>query len=150
MTESNEKNEKEEPKIADEWLIRPCPVYEEEYKECSSLRGRFHQYFIFGETLDCISWKRDYDNCCRWRENKDVKSAKEIIENEKRRRKDRLVPHFSNDVWPRRTSPPDNWNSPLPEHIQKEYETSYLNIKSKELKGEIPPQVDISSYCTLM
>ncbi|XP_044271561.1 UPF0545 protein C22orf39 homolog [Tribolium madens] len=150
MTESVQKNENDKPKIEDEWLIRPCPVYEEEYKECTSFRGRFHQYFIFGETLDCISWKRDYDNCCRWRENKDVKSAKEVIENEKRRRKERLVPHFSNDVWSRRKSPPENWNSPLPEHIQKEYEASYLNIKSKEMRGEIPPQTDLSSYCTLM
>lgn len=65
----------------------------------------------------------------------------------------RLKPHYSNDVWTRRKSPPENWNSPLPEHIQKEYEASYLNVKSKEMRGEISPQIDPpfpSSFCILM
>jgi hypothetical protein len=75
MTEGSDKNEEKETKMEDQWMIRPCRVYDDEYKECTSIRGRFHQYFIFGKTVDCIPWKRDYDNCCRWQDNKDIKSA---------------------------------------------------------------------------
>lgn len=51
------------------WLVRPCEWYKDEYKECSSFRGKVHQYFIFGKTLDCSQWKEDYNNCLIVRKN---------------------------------------------------------------------------------
>ncbi|RZC34086.1 UPF0545 protein C22orf39 -like [Asbolus verrucosus] len=74
----------------------------------------------------------------------------ELIQSEKKRRRERLQGHYGNTVWSQRKTPPENWNTPLPEHIQKEYEASYLNIKSKEMKGELPPTKDIFNYCVLM
>ncbi|XP_064619001.1 uncharacterized protein LOC135482676 isoform X2 [Lineus longissimus] len=46
------------------WMIRPCAVYKSEYLECTSTRGRIHQYYINGySNPDCHKWKEDYDNC---------------------------------------------------------------------------------------
>lgn len=59
----------------DDLQIRDCEIYKDEYKECTSFRARFHQYFIYGETLDCNQWKKDYNNCCKWTEDGDVKAA---------------------------------------------------------------------------
>jgi hypothetical protein len=49
--------------------VRPCEMYKEEYSECTSVKARFHQYFIFGKSVDCSQWKRDFENCVRWRDN---------------------------------------------------------------------------------
>ena len=43
--------------------IRPCSLYLDEYKECKSIKGRFHQYYIYGDYQDCTKWKEDFDNC---------------------------------------------------------------------------------------
>lgn len=53
-------------------------MYREEYSDCTSLKARFHQYFIYGETVDCSQWKRDYNNCEKWKDNKDIKAAVDI------------------------------------------------------------------------
>lgn len=44
-------------------------MYKEEYSECTSIKARFHQYFIFGKSVDCSQWKRDFENCIHWRDN---------------------------------------------------------------------------------
>lgn len=62
----------------------------------------------------------------------------------------RLKAHYLNDTWKKRNSPPEDWAKPLPEYIQKEYEATYLNIKSKEMKGETLPGNLEQSYCTIM
>ncbi|XP_057667099.1 UPF0545 protein C22orf39 homolog [Diorhabda carinulata] len=155
MENENAKDCKEEkPKevetIQNQWMIRRCFIYDEEYSDCTSLRARFNQYFIFGKTLDCSQWKRDSVNCYKWENNKDINAANELVQSEKQRRKERLLSHYSNDVWKRRQSPPDNWNAPLPDYIKKDYDQSYLNIKSKEMKGEIPPSFDTNFKCSIM
>lgn len=58
--------------------IRDCDVYWDEYKECTSIRGRFHQYFIFGEMLNCNEWRKDYDNCRKYTNKKDLKAGVSI------------------------------------------------------------------------
>lgn len=75
-----------------------------------------------------------------------------MVASEQNRRKERLVPHYQNNVWKKRAKPPEDWDKPLPEYIQKEYENSYLNAKAKEMRGEIPPSFDIDSRlsCTIM
>lgn len=55
--------------------IRDCETYKEEYDECTSFRGRFQQYFIYGESIDCNQWKKDYNNCCKWTDDKDYKAG---------------------------------------------------------------------------
>lgn len=50
-------------------------MYRDEYSECTSIRGRFQQYFIYGQTIDCSQWKRDLDNCEKWMDSKDIISA---------------------------------------------------------------------------
>lgn len=55
--------------------IRPCEMYKEEYSDCTSVKARFHQYFIHGRAVDCAQWNRDYSNCCRWRDSGDAKAA---------------------------------------------------------------------------
>ncbi|CAH1154027.1 unnamed protein product [Phaedon cochleariae] len=149
--QSEEKIEDNLPSVKDEWMIRRCTYYDEEYSDCTSYRARFNQYFIFGKTLDCSQWKKDSVNCYKWKDTEDVKAANELVQNEKQRRKERLLPHYSNDVWVKRKSPPEDWNKPLPAHIQQEYEYSYLNVKSKEMKGEVPPSFDMDlGFCSIM
>ena len=63
-----------------------------------------------------------------------IKFQKQIIQSEKKRRLERLRPHYTNDVWKRRTSPPEDWNKPLPDWMQKQYENSFLQIKAEEMK----------------
>ncbi|EGI70196.1 hypothetical protein G5I_00954 [Acromyrmex echinatior] len=72
-----------------------------------------------------------------------------LIKSEKQRRYNRLHAHYQNDVWEKRTKPPENWNTPLPEWMQKEFENSYLHIRSKEIKqgAEVSP---LDTKCTIL
>ncbi|KAJ9582390.1 hypothetical protein L9F63_003243 [Diploptera punctata] len=117
----------------DVWQIRPCELYKEEYNDCTSIKARFHQYFVHGETIDCTQWKRDYDNCIRWKNDNNSKAMKELLDSEKDRRLKRLEGHFKNNVWAKRTEPPEDWNKPLPERFVKEYENTYLYHRAKEM-----------------
>ncbi|XP_068629844.1 synaptic plasticity regulator PANTS isoform X2 [Battus philenor] len=133
----------------DKWLIRDCYVYKDEYKECTSFRGRFHQYFIFGEPQDCKQWKKDYDNCCKWEDKKDVKAAEAVIQSERSRRMERLRAHYRNDTWKKRDAPPADWDKPLPEWLAKRDENTYLTQKAKEIKeGNIEDAKD--GFCSIM
>ena len=132
------------------YQIRPCSTYKEEYSDCTSIKARFHQYFIYGEPIDCSQWKRDYDNCCRFEDNpEDYRSAKELIESEKERRRQRLKAHYGNDVWKKRSSPPEDWDKPLPEELLKKYEGSYLDLRAKEMRDNQGEQRSITEGRTL-
>lgn len=137
------------------WSIRPCNLYKgkmsfsvisqllqqenvisEEYRDCRSIKGRFQQYFVHGDSLDCSSWEHDFENCVKFEEKKDLKAAKAVIDNETSRRKKRMKAHFGNNVWKKRDAPPEDWSKPLPDHLNQQYENSFLDVKSKELRGE--------------
>lgn len=63
----------------------------------------------------------------------------------------RLRAHYSNKVWEKRDAPPEDWNKKLPDYLLKEYEYTYLNIKSREMKGDpIPGVISVSSFCIIM
>lgn len=133
--------------------IRPCFLYKEEYDDCKSLKARFHQYFIHGESTDCLQWKRDYDSCVRFEENaNDLKAAEEIIVSEAKRREDRLRPHFQNTTWKKRNQPPGEWAKPLPEWLQEKNKNTYLEVKANELReaevGGMPK--DERTLCVIM
>ncbi|XP_053670017.1 UPF0545 protein C22orf39 homolog [Anopheles nili] len=145
------KSHDEEEVVKNLWSIRPCYLYNEEYEDCTSIKARFHQYFIHGESVDCNQWKRDFDNCARFQNNSmDTKSALELIHSEQRRREERMRAHYSNNVWTKRKGPPEDWAKPLPEAMQKEYECSFLASKAKELRGGLEhPEAETSS-CSIM
>ncbi|XP_041976976.1 UPF0545 protein C22orf39 homolog [Aricia agestis] len=137
-----------QPELEEKWLIRDCDLYDAEYSECTSLKGRFHQYFIFGKSLDCNQWKKDYDNCCKWVDKKNVKAGEAVIKSEKARRFARFRAHYQNDVWKKRDGPPSDWDKPLPEWMRKRDENTYLAQKAKEMKdGTI---VEDESFCCIM
>lgn len=98
------------------------------------MKGRFHQYFIHGESIDCLPWKRDYDSCVRFERNpSDLQAAQEIIASEEQRRTDRLRAHYQNTVWTRRKAPPSDWKKPLPEWLQEKNRNTYLEVKANEM-----------------
>lgn len=161
------------------WAIRPCHLYKgfyskfsyfavasdefvcfflspEEYRDCRSIKARFQQYFVQGELLDCSSWEHDFENCSKFDEENDMKAAKKIIDNEASRRKERMKAHYSNNIWKKRKNPPEDWAKPLPEHLTRQYENSFLDIKNKEMKNiPISPEaaansMQSSSFCTIM
>ncbi|EFN85973.1 UPF0545 protein C22orf39-like protein, partial [Harpegnathos saltator] len=129
--------------------IRPCLIYKAEYDDCTSVKGRFHQYFIFGESINCEQWKTDYFNCYQWKKYKSEEAYDEVIKSEKRRRRERLQPHYENDVWERREKPPENWNAPLPEWMQEKFKNSYLQIRSEEMKKNVNESI-LDSKCTIL
>lgn len=156
------------------WSIRPCHLYKgsyaklselsssdfvllcivEEYRDCRSIKARFQQYFVHGDSLDCSSWEHDFEDCIKFEEKGDLKAATNVIENEATRRKERMKAHYGNNVWKKRKGPPEDWAKPLPDRFNKEYENSFLDIKSKEMKG-IPISQEAansiqSSRCTIM
>ncbi|XP_044754402.1 UPF0545 protein C22orf39 homolog [Coccinella septempunctata] len=135
-----------------EWMIRPSSEYESEYKECSSIKARINQYFIFGKPIDCSNWKRNSINAAKWEDSKDEKAAVEVITNEQQRRKERLMSQINNDVWEKRSSPPENWNAPLPDYILQNYKNSYLHFKAMEWRGEASRTTDFTapSLCTIL
>ena len=58
-----------------------------------------------------------------------------VLDSETSRRKERMSAHYGNNVWKKRKGPPEDWSKPLPERFSKEYENSFLELKSKEMKG---------------
>lgn len=136
-------------------------MYKGEYRECKSIKGRFNQYFIFGEYLDCTQWAEDYNNCQKYSWFNDEDAAKSVIQSELVRRTQRLKAHYDNDIWTKRETPPDNWAAPLPEFMAKRNQNTYLEIKNKEYIAEqeqatqaalngTPIKSSKSSFCTFM
>lgn len=130
------------------WKVRPCEWYLEEYKDCRSIRARFHQYFIFGTTLSCDQWCTDYENCLKWRNKKDIDALTSVVASEEKRKRDRLDATLQNNVWELRSAPPSDWNKPLPEWMNQKLQNTYLHFKQKEtLEGA--SQLSKSTCCIL-
>ena len=124
-----------EPPIPLAWMCRPCSWYNDEYKECYSLHGRLHQYFIFGRTIDCTQWKTDYGDCMHYRSTKNLESLQRVVDSELRRVKLRKEAQLANDVWQLRTSPPtEMWNLPLPDWITFKHKGSLLEYYTESRK----------------
>lgn len=111
-------------------------MYKDEYKDCKSWRGRFNQYFIFGEKLSCEQWMEDNNNCFKWQWMEDKEAAVRIIESELKRKANRIKSHLENDTWTKRDSPPADWNKPLPEFMIERNKGSYLENKCKQMEAE--------------
>lgn len=106
-----------------------------------------------GDILDCSVWQHDLNDCINFEAKKsDFRSAKRIIDNEDKRKQERMQAHNDNDVWRKRKNPPEDWNKPLPEHLARRYENSYLEQKSKEANNEMTENVTLKepTYCCIM
>ncbi|XP_037816307.1 UPF0545 protein C22orf39 homolog [Lucilia sericata] len=151
MTEKDINANDNQTILKDEWAIRPCAVYKDEYDDCTSFKARFHQYFINGQNTDCTQWQTDYNNCVKYRDSNgnDVDAGVAVIKSEEERRLKRFHGHYANTVWEKRKSPPEDWSKPLPEWMEKKNENSYLQLKQLEMEGKVPAQ-DEKSYCSIM
>ncbi|XP_001603320.1 UPF0545 protein C22orf39 homolog [Nasonia vitripennis] len=136
----------------DQFLIRPCHLYKEEFHECERPKGRFHQYFIYGDYLDCNQWQTDIKNCNLWKESGDEQAYEELIASERKRRLERLKPHYQNDVWKKRDKPPENWNAPLPEWFEEQNKNSYLAVKARDIRNGTVDDFDMKMYnaCSIL
>lgn len=128
--------------------MRPCKAYRGEYKECKRWKGRFNQYFIFGEMLDCQGWADTYNNCQKysWRGNKDA--AIDVIKSEIERYENRMRPHLENDVWAKREKPPDDWSQPLPQFMVERNQGSYIDVQLKKMAAD--SEGATKKFCTFM
>lgn len=111
--------------------MRPCKLYKQEFKECKRIKGRFNQYFIYGERLDCTHWGTDYNNCQKYHWFKDTDAGIAVISSELARREKRIEAHRQNDTWTKRDSPPDDWSKPLPQFMLERNENSFLQVMEK-------------------
>lgn len=71
---------------------------------------------------------------------------KSLVKNETMRRNNRWKAFYANNVWENRTSPPENWNEPLPEYIAKRQSNSTL----KNTLNETNLEQDNKSFCSIM
>ncbi|XP_043283388.1 UPF0545 protein C22orf39 homolog [Venturia canescens] len=144
----------EEPKLKErelEWLLKPCEMYKDEYKDCKCMRARFNQYFVYGELLDCSQWKVDYENCQLWKSKDDDKAFEALLASEQKRRLKRLQPHYSNDIWTKRDKPPQNWNKPLPDWMNKKISGTLLEYKQKGIETGKVNDLDVNiPWCTIL
>ena len=100
-------------------LVRPCERYLELFKTCKSIRGRLHQYYVYGELFDCQPHKSNYDACMNYRKSGELSILDPIIEWETNMINTRLKTVEQNKVWKMRDSPPEDFNAPLPNFISR-------------------------------
>ncbi|XP_076338927.1 synaptic plasticity regulator PANTS isoform X5 [Tachypleus tridentatus] len=100
----------------------------------AGIKARFHQYFVHGQMIDCTQWQNDFKNCMDWRRYRDIDAFKNVLESERNRIFQRQAAAQANDSWELRDEPPEDWNKPLPDWLQKEH-NSYLKLKQKERIG---------------
>lgn len=111
----------------DSLLVRPCERYIQMYKSCKSIRGRIHQYYVYGELLDCSHHSANYQACLKFRKTKDFDDLKGVIEWEKNMMETRLQAERQNNTWTLRDKPPEDFNTPLPEFLAKRQAQSSFN-----------------------
>lgn len=111
-------------KKKDAHLVRPCERYKEMYSSCRSVRHRFHQYYVYGELLDCNIYSGLYNSCIDFRNTNESKHLDSIIEWERNFFNTRLNTVKQNTTWKPRTEPPKEFDKPLPRHLEKLHKDS--------------------------
>ncbi|XP_025090765.1 UPF0545 protein C22orf39 homolog isoform X2 [Pomacea canaliculata] len=129
--------------------VRPCEIYQEEFMDCKSLKGRFHQYYINGTSSDCEGWRRDYQNCFKFRKSGDIPAVEAIIASEKERRVQRLQGARQNDVWEYRKVPPKEWHDELPEWTSKRQNTVLAEVQRQREKTGSFLEPDTGRMCVI-
>ncbi|ESO97780.1 hypothetical protein LOTGIDRAFT_208924 [Lottia gigantea] len=113
-------------------MVRPCEMYVQEFKECTSKQGREHQMYIFGRHMNCSKWEEDKENCFKLRNGNDSSAAIKIIKHELIRREKRMAAAKNNDVWEYRTGPPDDWDKPLKGWMEQKENTNLTATQAVE------------------
>jgi len=62
------------------------------------------------------------------------------------KRNNRWKSYYANNVWENRTSPPENWNDPLPGYIAQRRPNSTL----KDTLDEFSAEMNNKSFCLIM
>lgn len=65
-----------------------------------------------------------------------------LVNSEKNKRNNRWKTFYANNVWENRTSPPENWNDPLPDYIAQRRQNSTL--------GDELDKTENKSFCSIM
>lgn len=117
-------------------LVRPCERYKEMYKDCSSIRARLQQYYVFGDLTDCSQHTNNYDNCKNYRKTKNAELLKPVIRWEDNLIQKRLGAALANPAWVMRDSPPEDFNSSLPEFIERSHKKSLFKKYENLLRTE--------------
>merc|ERR1712059_46549 len=83
-------------------------------------------------------WEENHMDCKLWTKEANTEAAKRVVSREKERLHERLEPHYKNTVWEKRSSPPDDWNKPLPDYLKERQDESYLAmyVKYQEKKDQ--------------
>ncbi|XP_063972351.1 synaptic plasticity regulator PANTS [Diachasmimorpha longicaudata] len=149
---TSETNKTKEKFWESEWMLRPCEMYNSEFKVCNSFRGKFNQLFVDGETADCSQWKVDYNNCTKWKKLDDQQAYEDLVASEKVRRVQRLKGHYMNDVWTRREAPPTDWNAPLPKWLEERDSGTFLAAKQQQISTGKDREIELymPSACTIL
>ncbi|OQR74055.1 UPF0545 protein C22orf39-like [Tropilaelaps mercedesae] len=143
MSEDSAKNEenvvREESKLSKyHWMVRPCEYYSDEFKDCTSLKARLHQRFIYGEFINCEQWRTDAENCMKWRNAKDVQALDTVTKSELKKKISRhLSTRATAAVWEFRDTPPsaEEWKPELPPHLKKRMENSTIGLVTEDGQG---------------
>lgn len=53
-------------------------------------------------------------------------------------------------MWKKRKEPPKDWNKPLPEWLNEQYENSYLAYKSAHINADKDDPLAKAILCTIM
>ncbi|GAB1603801.1 UPF0545 protein C22orf39 homolog [Argonauta hians] len=134
----------------DIWMLRPCEIYEGEYKECKSIGGRFHQHYVYGQYTDCGKWKTSFDNCLKFRHEHSMAAVEEVLKTERERHEDRITKAKANDVWEYRESPPADWARPLPEWEESHRKSVLSSVQQKGTNTATPSSSSTAgSRCTI-
>ena len=121
-------SDQKEKKLTTEFNLLPCDHYEYEFKQCSSFKGKFLQYYR-GEKpeYECRFYQDLFVDCLKY-EREPEKNLDSLIrlrnyENELvNKRKDSTL---KNDVWKFRKEPPSDWNAPLPDWAEENIKDSF-------------------------
>ncbi|XP_067670861.1 synaptic plasticity regulator PANTS-like [Haliotis asinina] len=137
----------DKPLPKDIWLLRPCELYKEEYSDCESVGGRFHQYYIHGSKQDCRKWKEDFENCMAFRQSPSEEVVEKILQHERERREERLSNARDNDVWEYRKEAPSDWNAPVIRTPQPGQTTILGKIQETHASQGTLSQTEKQSMC---
>lgn len=105
-------------------LVRPCERYNELYKDCRYIRSRIHQYYVYGEFLDCNQHESNYRACIDYRNTRDPEKLEPVIGWERNLIQTRMNTVTQNKAWELRETPPAEFNAQLPDFIAKRTEKS--------------------------
>ena len=119
----------------------------------------FSFFSVNGKYENCDIKQTNFNDCNALSGSYDEDAAQRLVEFEESRIAKRLQAHFDNDVWEKRSEPPEDWNKPLPEGLAKlsensllkEYQESngVLSMQSKT-KSKVDSLVTSLPACTIL